>query len=149
MHLFIFLSCTVHHLTSHSFYSAFYCLAVSQYLCSHLLPLYFDFVLFCLYTPLPQVSPPLCFLVPHCLSLGEFWIRGVFWCQAATILHVNKKGWFEAQWELQRTFSSARLPCLVLLQRERVHILYITVPSSSEAAICGCSCTHIISTLLH
>lgn len=58
-----------------------------------------------------------CFLVPHFLSLGEFWIRAAFWCQAATVLlHVNKTGWLEAQWErLWTLFSLFAIPFFFLL----------------------------------
>lgn len=92
------------------------CLVFSSCLCSYLLPHYFnfDYVLFFLLLP-PPPPLPLRFPGPHFLSLGEFWIRESFWCQAATILHVNKKdGWKHSE-SCTETFSPASFPCLVLL----------------------------------
>lgn len=83
---------TVYCLASHSLLPPCYCSVFCLSLCSCLLSLYFnsDFVLFFLLLFLS----PLPFPVPRFLSLGEFWITEAFWCQAATILHVNKKdGW--------------------------------------------------------
>lgn len=58
-----------------------------------------DFVLFfplCFFffSSTPPLSLSFVFPAPRFLSLGELWIREAFWCQTATILHVNKKdGW--------------------------------------------------------
>lgn len=89
-------SYTVYCLVLHSLPPLSYCSVFSQSLCSYLLYT-LTLTLFCSFfccVFLPSPSLPLHFPVPHFLSLGEFWIREAFWCQAVTILHVNKKdGW--------------------------------------------------------
>lgn len=95
-------SYTVYCFALHSLPPRSYCSVFSPSLCSYRLSLYFnsDFVLFFLLLFFPSLPRRLA--VPRFLSLGEFWIREAFWSQTATILHVNKKGWLEAQWELHR-----------------------------------------------
>lgn len=88
-------SVTLYRLALHSLIPPLCFLVFASWLCSYLLPQYFnsDYVLF-LSSAVFFPSLPLRFPGPHFLSLGEFWIRESFWCQAATILHVNKKdGW--------------------------------------------------------
>ncbi len=52
-------------------------------------------------------SLPLRFPVPRFLSLGEFWITEAFWCQTATILHVNKKDSWRHSGSSTGTFFSS------------------------------------------
>ena len=79
-----------------------YCPVFSLCLCSYLsfsrlwlrLCSVLSSVFFFFFPSTPSLSLSFVFPAPRFLSLGELWIREAFWCQTATILHVNKKdGW--------------------------------------------------------
>ena len=154
LHLFILFSFTVHHLASHPLSSAFYCL-VSPCLCSHLLPLYFDFVLLCLYAV--PLSRSLTLSLSHFVFLslisslwGSFGSEKHFGARLQQYFMLIKKDSWRHSGSCREHFLfffSATLPCLVLLGWERVHVLYSALPSSSEAAVCGCSRARIIAAL--
>lgn len=85
---------TAYRLALHFLPPPFYCLVFSVSLCSDLRcysltsTLFYSVFLLFFFSLLPHFS------VPRFRSMGEFWIRDAFWCQAATKLHINKKnGW--------------------------------------------------------